>query len=755
MAIEFVLDPYNIDEVHFDLVVLQDRFSIQDARVRIIENLTSDAINQLRLRFTHESILNLFSDYFGIKGVVVTFTPYPRALVIDVIKENLPDWISDDILINTKILDIIKNNENVSLQGIYKDILGFKYESCTFSNFVTLYYNKFNIFKVALNSSDGVLFVFNFIRNEISLDYFKYFIDELNRQEDGKCYLKNLAFASQIEKIRQYSDLYGYSVALPPMPISSRFASEVCFVLDNQVSPSLSLALFKLFNQVLDVTITENNSEALDDFPLLPVDEFYEKVVDLLANNFISLMTVFIENNLSKFPERYHNRLNNLLICHSIDHLPLDSNIESTLSWVENYFNLLKANWEDNMQIQQGLETEFSDWYLQNEVRVSRSLNNWTSISTSIQQSLKDGEVVVVYMVDALSAVHLDEVAQLITDKLPKCHVNSRYCFAPTPTLTEVGKLAVLTGRKPFSSCKDHEQAVISAYKDFGLNDQTITVHKSWQHRSPARLNENTQLYLYLENRIDEGLHDRKQYEDFSVYKQFVNFTVVNIAKHALDAYLAAKRWSKKIKFIITADHGVTKSSNLIESLLDNKKERLIYDFQGMDVPDSLYKVVTEYPTLGTCLIPKNRDSFHEVAFSHGGLTPEEVVIPWIEVLSNDPKLIPFILKYNNISCHNIGDMRWSISLEAVKNVADNELSFSVESPFSIIGNGSGNWSEDNHELLLSLTSHIEHQGLLEIVLNVKYKKMHFETLYLEVNFPTALIKRDKATSDFDDMLGL
>ncbi|MFS1503262.1 hypothetical protein BCU13_007625 [Vibrio lentus] len=752
MAVEFFVDPYNIERESYDLELKLDLASLREIRVRMNENLASGSIRNLRIRLIHEGLLKRFSDYLGINGVKVTFTPTPRGRVTEKLKAPLPKWITDDVIIETGTLELLDNDQEITLEEIYRAILGFDGDLLSLSTFMTGYHDNFELFSDSLNERTCFNFVYETLKHQIQQEDFRELIDNIHGQAEGRRYIEKLAYASQIEALRQYADNEGLSVALPPMPVSVELLRDTFFYINSLAFPNINGALSKLFEQAMAAAKKTNDSCILERFPIMPVEGFFEGFVGLILSNYSANMEGFVQASLSMIPEDYHADLNKLLLNHSVDNLPIDADIDTTLAWAESYFKVLQEGWVEGASIPDGLETHFSDWYLQNRVRVARSKHDWTRVSASIQQSLKDREVVVVYMVDALSGIHLHDITTMFAEKLPKCHVSSRLCFAPTPTLTEVGKTAVLTGKKPYSLSQNNEKALLAVYSEQGLSEQGLTVHKSWEHRKAVRLNESTELYLYLENRIDECLHDRKQYEEYSAYGRVVDFVVGNIAKHAQEASAAAERWSKKIKFIVTADHGVTKSPNQIKFDADKVKERIVLNADNSDAPEGLYKFDTGYRNLGTCIVPKNRDSFLEVAFSHGGLTPEEVLIPWIEITSNDPKEVPFAQTDMNVSCHTIGEKKWNITLNANLHTDEDLISFRVSPPFSIIGNG--NWDSVSGQLLLSMGSTVNHAGLVAVDLNVDFKGKHLITVPLEIDFPKSLVKQDKASSAFDDMLG-
>ncbi|MGL4473558.1 MAG: hypothetical protein ACRCT7_03735 [Shewanella sp.] len=752
MAVEFLVDPYNDERYQFDFFVQHDLASVREARQQINENLASGSSQILRIRIAHESVLSRLSDYLGIEGVKITFTPSPRAQVTEAIKVILPDWVTDEVIIHSDCLRTLRETQELDINDVYRSVLWFTDYTVGLSEFMTLYYENFALYSEALKEPTCFNFIYESLKGEIQQDDLIALIDDVRKHAESKIYIDKLAYASQLEKLRQYAKNEGFNIALPPLPIAPEIIRKAYFFIGSKASPKLENALTKLFEQAIISASELKDSSVLERFPIMPVESFFNNFVEILLSKYTSSMEEFVTSNLPLIPQCYHSDINKLLLNHSVDSLPMDTDIDGTLAWANSYFKVLRDSWVGKASIPQGLETCFSDWYLKNKIRVSRSQNDWTGVSASIQQSLKDREVVVVYMVDALSGLHINEVSTLLAEKLPKCHLNSRFCFAPTPTLTEVGKTAVLTGKKPYTLSKDNEKAMLEVYKSLGITEQTLTVHKSWEHRIAARLNENTQIYLYLENRIDECLHDRKQYEDYNAYGRVVDFVISGLAKHAQEALAAAERWSKKIKFIVTADHGVTKSSGLFEFEGQNVKERVVLNANDVYISDKLYRFDTGYPSLGTCLIPKSRHSFLEVAFAHGGLTPEEVLIPWVELTSDDPKKKPFLLTSDDVSCHSIGDKRWNITLNAIKNVSEENITFKVDPPFSVLGNG--NWDCANKQLHLSLHSSVNHEGLVEVVFAVAFKGKHLTTVTRVIDFPNSFVKQSATSSAFDDMLG-
>lgn len=96
----------------------------------------------------------------------------------------------------------------------------------------------------------------------------------------------------------------------------------------------------------------------------------------------------------------------------------------------------------------------------------------------------------VVTVIDALSALNqdilLDEVVTI--DHLT---VIPDTLFAPLPTLTEIGKLAVLTGKPTYSLSNNSETALQQTYQT------PLRIIKSWEDAN-ERITEQTNLVVFL-----------------------------------------------------------------------------------------------------------------------------------------------------------------------------------------------------------------------------------------------------------------
>jgi hypothetical protein len=137
---------------------------------------------------------------------------------------------------------------------------------------------------------------------------------------------------------------------------------------------------------------------------------------------------------------------------------------------------------------------------------------------------------------------------------------------------------------------------------------------------------------VFLENRIDERLHEcvdfEKHRKDVSlVLRQMMN-SIDNWKKDA--AYM-----NRDIVFLVTADHGMTVTQSKYQGeMLGEAKERVF------KVPASYVGEHDDFALLKSggkksYLAAKKRVRLADDALlTHGGLTPEEVLIPFVTLSS-------------------------------------------------------------------------------------------------------------------------
>lgn len=334
----------------------------------------------------------------------------------------------------------------------------------------------------------------------------------------------------------------------------------------------------------------------------------------------------------------------------------------------------------------------------------------------------------------------------------------TRFLFAPLPTITEIGKVAVMTGRNACEQSSDYEGALRERYAEYLPNDEAFQFVKNWTGtREP--LHPSTRLLVHLENRIDDDLH---KCTDFSHHQERVRTICEQLADQIGRWLLDARRFQREIAVFITADHGATKLSRLEEPLLGTTPvERRILevsaDFESC--PDDFFHQRTS-PDGGGYLIPYARVAYQDDrAMLHGGLTPEEVLIPFVRVGpgSRDTK---GALQLRAVDGR--GDAvrdGWHIwlQLENTSPEAFVNVQIRVLTPFA------GKHSIQSlapfvepDAFIMMIKSEFEQTGRTRVAFELRYRTksdapFDSKRIGLDIELAPHLVERDEASRDLDD----
>lgn len=440
---------------------------------------------------------------------------------------------------------------------------------------------------------------------------------------------------------------------------------------------------------------------------------------------------------------------------------PLNQEATATqaMEWANLYLNYIRSSFKHGREPSQNLSFSFSNWANNQPARLQNEKYCWVAVSTAVKDSLRRSNRVILIVVDALGSV----VSNVLEEKLVKNFSNEhnisvRHLFAPLPTLTEVGKLAVTTGIDVYKLPQIQEDAIWNAYKDIlGARDH-MQVVKSWVDVGRF-IKDETKLLVYFENQFDEKLHDCITYTDLQSQLEIV---CEKVFKYVLNNF---QNSAGKTEIFITADHGLTKIAQIKNNI----------GWEGGKVYDRCIRVSNNYlpipldfmaispegaPTNIKYLICSNRERLinKPAPFVHGGLTAEEVLIPFIKISSKsllelDKELSVVLLSNNAIRTEH----GWQVNLKiTAKNSEILNFSLKALQPFV---------ASYNHTTLLILNSTIEinlkitslfpQAGNVIFNLEVKYitnRNSLYETIFfpLNIHFPDML--SIKNNQEFDSM---
>jgi hypothetical protein len=325
------------------------------------------------------------------------------------------------------------------------------------------------------------------------------------------------------------------------------------------------------------------------------------------------------------------------------DPVPVWSGLEDNFdSWVSAYGSFIARCYfrRDLPTGEADPATHFGRWVKDNpSVFFDHPDRSYRYVARKIQEVLKSRRPVIVIVIDAL-AVHLSpQAVAYLSDSLGSHPVLTHFVFAPLPTITEVCKEALLTGRVPSECHGNLAQALNSA---FSLEDGQLQLVADWHDADRVQVNKHTRLLVYRDNRLDDRLTTAKSYRLLTDECPTIFSRIARLAKRWVDDM--ALLHDVRPCVILTADHGFTfgpppgaetKSHRTLDgshrcvlvgdgiSQAEAQDDDLTYiDRSTFHLKNSYLAARGRYFGTGTV---------SGWSLAHGGLLPEEVIVPFVE----------------------------------------------------------------------------------------------------------------------------
>ena len=243
------------------------------------------------------------------------------------------------------------------------------------------------------------------------------------------------------------------------------------------------------------------------------------------------------------------------------------------------------------------------------------------------------------------------------------------YLFSPLPTITKVSKQAIITGSLPNKCGSDLFLSIKTAYN---LTSEEISLVANWNDANRLSITEKSRLIVYRDNRLDDKLHSIVSYEELFVESIDLFEKISFLVKRYIDDLQELNGILPVV--LVTSDHGFTYGPKPTENdqLVPGKHrcysvETENYKHKGNSsitfLDKELFHLKSNYYSATSRYL--NSDTVSNWELSHGGLLPEEVIIPIIEWFGSDSILFFPQIKYINEAI--LEKNRWSIIIK-IKN---------------------------------------------------------------------------------------
>ena len=553
-------------------------------------------------------------------------------------------------------------------------------------------------------------------------------------------------------------------LALPPRSCSAALAGALGAlpIEPRQAGPYPDFILKLLDVAEREIRGGEMQATALADLVLQDWPELFERMQTLFENNpgiaserLIDALEAIAGDAAGSLARRMREYLANA----NCDQLPDKAPMKQVLRWSESYFRYAIGAFERGGEPDEAVSMSFARWVGSQGNRILQSQADWRAVSAAVEHELGRGKVVVLCVVDALGALNKDLLEVALNKRIDPDMVGATHLlFAPLPTITQIGKVAVMTGRNAWEQSSDYERALRDRYAEYLKSDGALQFVKNWTgSREPLR--PGTRLLVHLENRIDDDLH---QSTDFSQHRERVRTTCEQLADQIRRWLLDARRSQREIAVFITADHGATKLSRIETPLPGTTpvERRILAVSAEIDsCPHGFIHRRTSQDGSGY-LIPIDRAAYQAgQTMLHGGLTPEEVLIPFVRLGRGSRDATGALKLRATDGCGDAVRDGWHLSLQ-VENTSPEafiNVQIRVLTPFT------GKFEIQSiapfvepAPFIMRIESSIEQTGRMTIPFELRYRTKSdgpydSERFELEIALAPHLVERDQASRDFDD----
>ncbi len=608
MAVLLVIDTFQIDSEPA-IVAEMDLSAIQQLRQTIVQHLKHGDENLLRVRFKSKALYERFKDFEGLDNVLPTQHLLPRLVYRNRVNEVLPDWLSNKLIVQLNLLSR-QDCDDSSFSLIDRIIRACSNEllSQDFLIFIEALRNQPEAFwqllavpEVQQRFLEHFHFAFDFPKELASL-----FLEKVLEKQPVDEFLMLLAYEQHQELLRKKFAQFQFNVSLPPKSLPTSLLSIPLLKLTEPNAKELPAKCINALEEFAR-NVEKGKAEAGDIASLIvaPWPTLLNKLAELCERNGRLIVTKLIEQleslhsePASQLAEEFKTHIN----LTQFSTLSNDATTEEVLQWSEDYFKLIRQQFLVNQTVNEALNLSFTEWLIKQSARVARSDSDWRQFSKRVESFLQQGYLVVVCVVDALSALNQDLLLECAA-QVEHLNLSSEMLFAPLPTLTEIGKMAVVTGTPTTQLPNDQETAIRQHYQAYLPTENSLKVIKSWRSAS-EHIDENTNLVVFFENRIDERLHDCV---DFTKHRKDV-LLILKQAMASIDHWKKdAGYMNRDVAFFITADHGMTVTQRDYQGqALGEAKER-VFKTKGVVSNDYDDFVFFRQNSDNGYLVPKGR----------------------------------------------------------------------------------------------------------------------------------------------------
>jgi len=640
MNVFFIVDSFGLNEEQALQVI--DPKKVASVRTRIYQHLLNPTPAPLKIHVSH-ALFRRFKSFEGMQGVHVRYL-YPTTQMFKLLGETPPPWLSNELIMALGLLnqpplpDHLRDSEESAgkiLGLIHPDLLDPPKMSIFYNALRESIPNFTKLLRLEVMQSRLI----QGLQRVLSLDCIQGLMLLLIHTDS----VTNTLDALACEQIREtMRDVVQIHLPLTDFPDPARqFDQELLACLPpiaiaEQQADDLPNQLIQLLD-ILDRQVRANacSKEVFAQLMIVSWPRVLGHMRSLLNKNpklasqalADALYALKEGKALAKTVEKM------LIIATPCEPLSESATVKEALLWSSQYIDYARREFLSQQEPCEKLSLSFSHWLMNQQARIMRSNADWRQVSAVTEQHLSANRLVILCMVDALGTLNTDIICAELK-QLEQISIDEQMLFSPLPTLTEVGKMAVITGKSVTALPSHTETALQQHYAHHLVTPSALKIAKSWR-AFQTLLEKETQLLIYFENRIDERLHGCTSFEK---HREEIKSIAKQLACQIKEWMIDAAQLHREIVVLITADHGITSISqrDTLNSDLGYIGERTVKVKHKPDkIPEQFAFLPAEAVKEGASgyLVQKGRvRNGGKTPLTHGGLLPEEVLIPLITI---------------------------------------------------------------------------------------------------------------------------
>lgn len=767
MSVLFIVDSFKMADDDDALLVTHPK-QVANIRARIHQHLLNPSTPPLKICVSH-ALFQRFKSFEGMQGVQVRYL-CPTSQLANLLGEIPPRWLTDELIMSLHLLDCSPLPEEIrEIEYGAGQVLGLLHSALLQPQSMSVFYQVLHelpaTFISLLRLEPIQARLIQSLQPLIKLDCIQLLMPILLETTSIPNTLDALACEQVHEAMRRI--VYEHPTILE-FPIAPRQFDKnllTCLPIitiaeaDAQALPTQVIKLLEILARQIRAntysehilaelivvawpTVLARLTELVTDEPQLASRALIEALYALEDNQ-----ATILANKVAKYAH--------LIPC---EPLPETATVETAKQWSWQYLDYARREFLCQQEPSEAISFSFTHWLINQQARIMRSDADWRKVSTLTTQYLATNHLVILCMVDALGALNMDMMTQELK-QLDNLSFDEQVLFAPIPTLTEVAKMAILTGKNVTDLPSDSETALRQHYAQYLDSPSALKIAKSWREFKD-NLETETKLFVCFENRIDERLHGCTS---FDKHRKDIEIIAKQLARLIQDWLIDATQLQRELVVLITADHGVTSIAQkyAVSNDLGEVGERTIKVKQSLSAIAEPFEFLPQQNASGGYLVPKQRIRIGgNTPLTHGGLSPEEVLIPLLIITKGVPLNSETIitLKSEETYCPILNG-EWQVNLILISHaIPVDKVKIVAKYPFTGEEGPMGPLRVyEKKWVRLKFTSAIEQAGQVQVPISILYYRSdtqetdNIETM-LRLHLSTQMLEKDDKTRAFNEM---